>query len=104
MIGTLRAFAADFDGQLYPSLLDGAFANEAIGAPIPLDLAVALSPFPIILIALLLRLAPGHERRRLFALLLFLSWRKFVRRIRQSDAGPLPRWMASARDHGHCPP
>lgn len=54
-IRTLVTFAANFDGQLYPSLQEGAVVEEVIGAVIPLGLAVVLSPFPIIPIALKLK-------------------------------------------------
>ena len=111
---------------------------EVIGTLIPLGLGVSLSPFPIIMIVLLLGSArpkanglafllgwvlgiaaivaaltlfldavdasgggdpdivAGILRIALGAGLLFLAGRKFAKRIRASDAGPLPRWMASA--------
>lgn len=112
--------------------------HEVIGTLIPLGLGVSLSPFPIIMIVLLLGSArpkanglafllgwvlgitaivvaltllldavdasgsaepdvvAGVLRMALGAGLLFLAGRKFAKRIKQSDAGPLPRWMASA--------
>ena len=116
--------------------------NDVIGTILPLSMGVALSPFPIIMIVLLL----GSERPKanglaflamwmvglaaivailtfamdaldsagndpgtiagvlriiLGAGLLFLAARKFTKRFGPSDAGPLPRWMASA---GTCSP
>lgn len=125
------------EGHIHPGK-ETPEVNEVIGTLIPLGLAVALSPFPLILIFLLLGSAQpirkglafllgwvagltaivavltltldafettdagepgiiaGILRIALGAGLLFLAGRKFVRRISQSDAGPLPRWMASA--------
>lgn len=111
--------------------------NEVIGSILPLSMGVALSPFPIILIVLLLGSAhpranglaflagwvaglaaivalltfaldafagsgsePGPVAgvlRILFgAALLAMAGRKFAKRFGTGDAGPLPRWMASA--------
>lgn len=111
--------------------------NEVIGTILPLSMGVALSPFPIIMIVLLLGSArpkanglaflatwvvglaaivailtfamdaldsagsdpgpiAGILRIVLGAGLLFLAARKFIKRFGPSDAGPLPRWMASA--------
>lgn len=111
--------------------------NEVIGTILPLSMGVALSPFPIIMIVLLLGSArpkanglaflaawvaglaaivalltfildavddsgtdpepvAGILRIALGAGLLFLAARKFIKRFGPSDAGPLPRWMASA--------
>ena len=112
--------------------------NEVIGTLIPLALGVALNPFPIILVVLLLGSAQpaanglafltgwvvglsavvavltlvmnafespdggepstitGIVQLLLGAGLLFLAGRTFTKRMRTSDAGPLPRWMASA--------
>lgn len=115
--------------------------NEVIGALLPLGLAVALSPFPIILIVLLLgslrpaanglaflagwvagisaivlvltfavdlytESEPGETntfvcilRILLGVILWVLATRKFIQRFGTSDAGPLPRWMASASSY-----
>ncbi|MHA7268972.1 GAP family protein [Arthrobacter sp. HLT1-20] len=111
---------------------------EVIGTLIPLGLGISLSPFPIIMIVLLLgsthpkanglafllgwvagiavivaaltllldtvessgngdpNAVAGILRLALGAGLLFLAGRKFAKRIKQSGAGSLPRWMASA--------
>ncbi len=111
--------------------------NYVIGSILPLSLGVALSPFPIVLIVLLLGSArpranglaflagwvgglaaivvlltfaldalagsgsdPGPVAgilRILFgAALLLMAGRKFAKRFGTGDAGPRPRWMASA--------
>lgn len=112
--------------------------NEVLSSILPLSMGVALSPFPIIMIVLLLLgsarpkanglaflagwvagLAAivtvlaftldaldssgndpgpiaGGLRIILGAALLVMAARKLIMRFAASDAGPLPRWMASA--------
>lgn len=111
--------------------------NEVIGSILPLSMGVALSPFPIIMIVLLLGssrpranglaflagwmlglaaivailtfaldalegtgndpgLTAGILRIAFGTALLVLAGRKFTKRFGTGDAGPLPRWMASA--------
>lgn len=111
--------------------------NEVIGSILPLSMGVALSPFPIIMIVLLLGSARPRANGLTFlagwmmglaaivailtfaldalagsgsdpgpvagilrigfgVMLLVMAGRKFAKRFGTGDAGPLPRWMASA--------
>lgn len=114
--------------------------NDVIGSILPLSLGVALSPFPVIMIVLLLGSArpranglaflggwvaglavivavltfaldlldgtgsepgpvAGVLRIILGVFLLVMAARKFTKRFVKNDAGPLPRWMASASSY-----
>ncbi|AIY01575.1 hypothetical protein ART_1976 [Arthrobacter sp. PAMC 25486] len=114
--------------------------NEVLGSILPLSMGVALGPFPIIMIVLLLGSArpnanglaflsgwvvglaaivavltfaldaldgagndpgpmAGVVRIILGSALLVMAARKFIKRFGTSDAGPLPRWMASATSY-----
>ncbi|GLV86971.1 hypothetical protein Slala03_66600 [Streptomyces lavendulae subsp. lavendulae] len=76
--------------------------GQAMGALLPAALAVALSPFPLIAIVLILSGAHGRRNGPLFAAgwitglaIVVLGVRKWWKRPRAGERTEPPRWMAS---------